>query len=72
VSCQGCNQKIIEHNAEKQSVREKAQQLSNETKEWVGVYTDCEGRERYAIISSGSYPWKGFFTPQMDLQESSL
>lgn len=63
--CNGCTQKIIEKNAQVIKNNEEAQELANETGEWVGIYVDEYGYERYAIGSTQNIFFKSYVTPNV-------
>jgi hypothetical protein len=63
--CEGCTQKAIELNRANNDINDKAQTLANETKEWVGIYTDEEGKKRVAVYGTVENIFERIVSPKM-------
>lgn len=66
MSCEGCNQKLIEANEAKQKIVYEAQALANRDGVWYGIYTDDEGTERIIRADLGAnYPITRYVSPKV-------
>jgi hypothetical protein len=66
MSCEGCNQKLIEANEAKQKIFEEAQAMANRDGVWYGIYTDESGNERIIRADlAQNYPIRAYVSPKL-------
>lgn len=64
MSCEGCKT-----NKKDETIKEEAQALANETRQWVGIYKDEHGDTKFCLGEQTKlYPCFSFVSPNNDLR----